>query len=172
MKKIYYPICLASVGALLLFSGCSSTPSQTQAQTVEETTAVQFETAETGGAADKVPDPDAPKLYIVSVYFPSEHTGGIMKDLDAIATADGGLLWYKLVEIGAVEGDFISYTQEGKVGTIDLTGFDLSSPSQKACLTNTFIENFELDSLNVLIDGAASEDGQNLQYFVDYEFIS
>ena len=84
----------------------------------------------TGGASDKVPDPNVMPVAVISVY----HGGGgsLVQDMDSLDTEglDAQLLVDKLIEYGVLTDgtNVLSFDIEGKeenaVGTLDLNQAD------------------------------------------------
>ena len=177
--------------AAMAFSLAACTPT-TQKQA--ETTAAQTgtETAmvpqTTGGAADKVPDPNVEPVAVVSIYHKGD-SDGLVQDMDALSSEkmDARELVLKLVDYGVLtEGtDVLSFTVE-KEGTEDAEGvLDLNQAvSAEGCsdemflteIGNTFTENFELARLKLTVNGANYQgdeitqgDGDYLTYNSNYD---
>ena len=142
----------------------------------------------TGGASDKVPDPNVMPVAVISVY----HGGGgsLVQDMDSLDTEglDAQLLVDKLIEYGVLTDGtkVLSFDVEGKdenaVGTLDLSQAESAEGwSDKMFLTeigNTFTENFELSKLKLKVNGANYEgddikqgDDDYLTYNADYESV-
>ncbi len=113
-----------------------------------------------------VPDPNAPVLSIVSVYSLTEDKQGIDKSMDAIDESDPQLLLDKLAEYGVVaQGTIVNTfsTTDGK-GSLDISALDTSNPLIVNCIANTFIENYELDSLTLSVAGVSSAETKDLTF--------
>ena len=156
MKKI--ALYLAGALAVLSLAACTPTTEKQVKQTPP------METAETGGASDKVPDPNVEPVDIVSIYSQNQEKTGLNKEMDSVEKLEAQALVDKLVEYGQLpEGTkAISFEMKEKVGTLDLS--DLPQLDEKdmaltvISIGNTFIENFELDELKLKVGGTDFED--------------
>lgn len=176
MKKIARYV----IGALMLLSlaACTPTPQKASEQAAsEETPNVEdIVQATTGGAADKVPDPTAEELTVVSIYVQNDNGTGLSKAMDAVNSLDAQQLVDKMIEYGALEeGTKVSkFEQSGTTATLDLSKIpDAGTDKEKMVLTsivNTFTENFELDSITVLANGSNyNADSESAGYVKEYK---
>lgn len=167
MTALVAAVVIVSAGAAI--GGCGKSAEKTaqeQRQSIEESAMQAYlETESTGGAQDKVPDPNVPKLEVVSVFVPSET--GIQKEMDAINILDAKELFAKMKEYEAVpaEAELLSFVQEGEQGKLELKGVDLSNEALAVAVGNTFIENFELKTLSL----KAGELSMEMKYNTDYK---
>lgn len=127
----------------------------------------------TGGAADKVPDPNVPKLVTVSLYHPNKDNTGIIKELEGIDTLDAELLFLSLLEFNFLPENCTinSFNNNSGVGNLDLSNFNINDTRSLICLKNTFIENFELNTLTISIDGNANTLTKDLKFESNYKDI-
>lgn len=185
MMKKWFAFILAAVLAVASLAACSPTTQQSQTAAQESGEAQMQEQIPmtTGGASDKVPDPNVDPVAIVSIYHGSDVEDTIIQSMDSLSTdqMDAQELVDKLVEYGVLtEGTkVLSFTVEGEgenaAGTLDLN----QAVSEEGCsdemflteLGNTFIENYGLATLKLLVNGAnysGSEiqqgDGDVLEY--------
>ncbi|MCC8025697.1 MAG: hypothetical protein LIP16_10410 [Clostridium sp.] len=155
----------------------------------------------TGGASDKVPDPNVMPVAVISIYHGTDN--GLIQDMDSLDTEglDAQLLVDKLIEYGVLtEGtEVLSFDVEGRegesaqgpgagdqtqeiVGTLDLNQAESAQGySDEMFLTelgNTFTENFELSKLKLKVNGANFEgdtikqgDDDYLSYNTNYESV-
>lgn len=169
MKKIIMKkIAIFSVAAMTALSLAACTPTTEKNSKTEQTAPVN---AETGGASDKVPDPNVAPMDIISVYYQNEAKTGLDKEMDAVEKLTEQALVDKLIEYGLLpEGTkATSFKVEGKVGTLDLSALPQMEEAEasltKIAIGNTFIENFELEELKLLVGGKEYEDlGFELEY--------
>lgn len=182
MKKI--TMCL--VGALTVLSLAACAPTAPK-----ETTTHPAETAETkDGRAEKVPDPDAPELELVSIYSGNDDATGLVLNMEGIESMDAQHIVDLLISAGVLEeGTTVnSFEVEGgekagpgvevaegaggeRIGTLDLSKMP-SGSNEKVILGsigNTFIESFELDKLTLLVNGESYSGGGELTFISDYE---
>lgn len=181
------------MAALMAVSLAACTP--TTEKQKKETTAAAADKAQenmvppsTGGASDKVPDPNVMPVAVISIY----HGGGesLVQDMDSLDTEglDAQLLVDKLIEYGVLTDGTkvlsfdVQGEEENSVGTLDLN----QAESAEGCsdemflteLGNTFTENFELAKLKLKVNGANYQgddiqhgDGDYLTYNTDYESV-
>lgn len=168
VKKVI--VSMMTVGVILALAACSKSGSdsaQSEPVTVAE---------ETGGRDDKVPDPNAPVLTVVSIYTKDDSTGGIDKDMDSIdgSELDANLLLQKLIEFGVIPSDttMLSFVIEEKKATLDLSALDMTDKRTLVAVANTYLENYELDSLTVKINGKATSETTDIKYNLDYEKVT
>ncbi len=168
-KKII--VSLMIVGVILAPTACSKSAVE------NEQTAPMPVAGETGGREDKVPDPNAPVVTIVSVYTKDEGTGGIDKEMDSIDASelDANLLLQKLIEFGVIPADttMLSFVlEDNKKATLDLSALDTSDKRTLVALANTYVENYELDAITVKVQGTATAETTDIQYNLDYEKVT
>lgn len=161
MKKLFAGIVLGTVAAVL--AACAPTTTQnteTAASAVQETVPMT-----TGGASDKVPDPNVAPVAVISVYHGSDVEDGVFQDMDALDTEEldpQGLI-DKLTEYGVLtEGtQVLDFTVTGEEGSgeavLDLnqlvSGEDCSDQKLLIEVGNTFIDNYQLQSLKIKVNG-------------------
>ena len=188
MKK--WLIGVMTVLMAVSLAACTPTTEKQKKETTAATAAKSQEDMvlpSTGGASDKVPDPNVMPVAVISVY----HGGGsLVQDMDSLDTEglDAQLLVDKLIEYGVLTDGtkVLSFDVEGKdenaVGTLDLSQAESAEGcSDKMFLTeigNTFTENFELSKLKLKVNGANYEgddikqgDSDYLTYNADYESV-
>jgi hypothetical protein len=123
-----------------------------------ETAALET-TASTEGVSDKVPDPNVEPMEIISVYSQNDGTTGLNQAMDAVSELTADTVVDKLIEYGVLEEGtkVLKFDEEDGAATLDLSKVpEKGSSDDLLTLTavgNTFIENFELDKLKLLIDG-------------------
>lgn len=182
MKKWFMGIMLAVMAVSL--AACTPTTEKNKSGA----TAAETVPMTTGGASDKVPDPNVKPVAVVSIYHRSEESGSIVQDMDALDSEglDAQLLVDKLVEYGVLtKGTKVlnfTITGEGEnaAGILDLN----QAVSEEGCsdrmllaeLGNTFIDNFELKSLKLKVNGGnysgteiKQTDSDVLVYEADFE---
>lgn len=175
MRKLGMTVLIlaAIVSAGTAIGGCGKSTgknAEEQRQSIEESAMQAYlETASTGGAEDKVPDPNVPEVAVISVFVPSDT--GIQKQMDALDVLGAEALFAKMKEYGALsEGaKLLSFTKEGEGAKLSCTGVDLNDEVLAVALGNTFIENFELISLTIESDGMSTEKTTNMKYNTDYK---
>ena len=169
MKKIS----LFILGAMLALTltACSGSGNESAAGTSG---------AANGAAAQTAPDgvvEDAEPAQIITVYHSNDDATGAVQTLDGLdgdaITAEG--LVDKLIEYGVLdEGtEVVDFTISDKVGTLDLSQVPSSLGTSGelimlTCIGNTFVENFELDSLKLLVNGDNYSSGHLEQGDDDY----
>ena len=162
MKKFI----MCFVGAMLVLSLAACTP--TPVKQSESATEPMVE-ASTGGASDKVPDPNVDAT-------------GLNQAMDAVDELTAQSLVDKLIEYGVLEEgtEVLNFDTKDGIGTLDLSKVPSSGTSGEllmlTAIGNTFTENFELDKLKLLVDGknyssGHIEHGDNdyLEYNRDYK---
>lgn len=190
MKK--FTMCIVGTIAALSLSACTPTPRN---EVKNQTPPV--ETGETrDGRAEKTPDPDAPVLELISIYTANEDATGLTVSLEGIENLDAQSLVDLLIANGVLEEGTIanSFDIEGeekpgpgvakeetgsgeRIGTLDLSKVPVSGTAGEQVILgsigNTFIENFELDKLKLLVNGENYTSGHIMQGDHDYiTFIS
>ena len=184
---------IGAMAVMVAVSLAACTP--TTEKQKKETSAATAKSAEnmipqsTGGAADKVPDPNVMPVAVVSIYHGGD-SDSLVQDIDSLDTEglDAQLLVDKLIEYGVLtEGtQVLSFDIEGKeedsVGTLNLNQAESAEgASDEMFLTeigNTFTENFELGKLKLKVNGAnysgkdiQQGDGDYLTYRTDYDTV-
>lgn len=186
---------LLGVMAILMAASLAACTPTTEKQK-QETTAAAGEvsqepvaTQETGGASDKVPDPNVMPVAVVSIYHKGDGDS-MTQDMDSLETEglDAQLLVDKLIEYGVLtEGTQvlsfdISGEGENAEGVLDLnqaeSGEGCSDEMFLTEIGNTFIENFELAQLKLKVNGGnfagdtiQQADGDYLTYNAEYEMV-
>ena len=180
------------VGTMMVLSLAACTPTTEKQQ---QDAAKSVEELSTGGAFDKVPDPEAPELEIISIYHSNEDVTGLMKAMDGVETMDAQAVVDKLIEYGVLEEgtEVLSFETQGEktenagpggssegdsvssaeLGILDLSKVpsNLGTSGELAMLTaigNTFTENFNLDQLKLLVNGENYESGHIVHADEDY----
>ncbi len=191
MKKI--AMCLVGAMTVLSLAACTPTaPKETKAQPIE--------TAETkDGRAEKVPDPNAPELDLVSIYSGNDDATGLVVNMEGIEELDAQHIVDLLATAGVLEEGTVvnSFEVEGgekagpgvevtegaggeRIGTLDLSKVPESGTAGEQVILgsigNTFIESFELDKLKLLVNGENYSSGHiehgdedYLTFISDYE---
>ena len=163
MKKVLAIILSAVLAAAL--GACS--PTTEQPQTAAQTGEMEMPEVPmtTGGASDKVPDPNVEPVAIIAVYHGSDVDDSIVQSMDSLTTEDMDAqeMVDKLVEYGVLtEGtQVLSFAIDGEgenaAGTLDLSQAvseeGASDEMFLAELGNTFIENYQLATLKLLVNG-------------------
>lgn len=167
MKKLT----MLFTGVLLVLSlaACTPTPVK-QAETAEMP---QIE-ASTGGASDKVPDPNVEPMEIISIYSSNEEATGLNQAMDAVDELSAQAIVDKLIEYGVLEEgtEVLKFDMAEGVGTLDLSKVPTSGTAGEslmlAAIGNTFTENFELDRIKLLVNGENYSSGHIEQGDDDY----
>ena len=161
MKKVFMGIMLAVMAVSL--AACTPTTEKKKNSTTAET--MESIPMTTGGASDKVPDPDVKPVAVISIYHGSDDSDGLIQDMDALdsETLEAQPLIDKLVEYNVLtEGTkVLEFTIEGEgenaTAVLDLnkaeSGEDCSDRMFLAEIGNTFIDNYELKSLKLKVNG-------------------
>lgn len=157
------------MAAMMAASLAACTPT-TEKQAKEQTTAAQAAEEETivpqttGGAEDKVPDPNVKPVAVISIYHKGDGDS-IVQEMDSLDTEglDAQLLTDKLIEYGVLtEGtQVLSFDIQGEAeaaeGILDLnqaeSGEGVSDEMLLTEIGNTFTENFELAQLKLKVNG-------------------
>ena len=188
MKKWLLGV-MAAVMAVSL-AACTPTPDKQKEETAGTAAAQESMVPQsTGGASDKVPDPDVAPVAIVSIYHKGDGDS-LVQDMDSLDSEeiDAQMLVSKMMEYNvftdgtmvqtfAIEGE-----GEGSVGTLDLnqavSGEGVSDNMFLTEIGNTFIENFELGQLKLTVNGENYQgetvqqgDDDYLTYVVDYDMV-
>lgn len=172
MKKAF----MCVIGAMMILSLAACTPTTEKAKTGE----VKQTQAAKNGIADKNPDPDAPKLEVVSVYTVSEDGTKLDATMEAIEEKNEQTLVDLLVQYGVLEEGTkaLGFTAEGEpaskevgpamvappgfevesnlkeYGTLNLSQLPSGDQEMKLqAVANTFIENMSVIYLTVQVNG-------------------
>ena len=180
---------IGAMAVMMAVSLAACTPTTEKQRKAAEATRVTESIAppSTGGASDKVPDPNVMPVAVVSIYHGGD-SDGLVQDMDSLDTEglDAQLMVDKLIEYGVLtEGtEVLSFdvkgSEEDSVGTLNLSKAESAEGvSDEMFLTeigNTFTENFELGKLKLKVNGANYEgdeikqgDDDYLTYNTDYE---
>ena len=171
-------------------AACTPTTEKQKKQTTQAAKDTQeIVPQSTGGASDKVPDPNVMPVAVVSIYHGGD-SDSLVQDMDSLDTEglDAQLLVDKLIEYGVLtQGTkVLSFDIQGKeedsVGTLDLNQAESAEGvSDEMFLTeigNTFTENFELGKLKLKVNGgnyqgSSIKQGDNdfLSYRTDYDSV-
>lgn len=175
MKKLI----MLFAGAMLVLSLAACTPTPVKQ---EETSTQPMMEESTGGASDKVPDPNVEPMEIISVYSSNEDATGLNQAMDAVNELTAQALVDKLIEYGVLEEgtEVLKFDMADGIGTLDLSKVPTSGTSGEmimlASIGNTFTENFELDKLKLLVNGKnyssghiEQDDDDYLEYNRDYK---
>ena len=155
MRKII--LCFAGTLMVLSLAACTPTPEK-QSETVQ---APSVE-ATTGGAHDKVPDPNVEPMEVIAIYSPNEEGNDLNQAMDAVNELTPQALVDKLIEYGVLdEGtEVLSYEESEGNASLDLSQMPEGSGDMadllKDAVSSTFIQNFELDEVTILVNGEAA----------------
>lgn len=176
---------------MVMMVACSSNKSQeVQEESVTDVQVDAMETVPTGGISDKVPDPNVAPVEIVAIYSTDKDKVNLTKTMGEIDELDAQALVDLLIEAGVLKADtkVLSFETEGE-GSVEIgpgvsendveagTGgsrgiLDLSmepvdnNKLTLAAIGNTFIENYELDELELLVNGKNISGGEGfLTYY-------
>lgn len=144
------------MSAVMMMSLAACTPTQPKVETTAPDPQVM---ASTGGASDKVPDPNAEPMEVISVYSQNDDGTGLNQAMDAVSELTAEAMVDKLIEYGVLEEGtkVLKFDKKDGTATLDLSKVpDKGSNGDLLLVTaigNTFIENFELDKLKLLVDG-------------------
>lgn len=169
------------MSAVLMAGLAACTPTQPK---VETSGPRPEDMAPTGGASDKVPDPNVEPMDIISVYSQNADGTGLNQAMDAVEELTAQSLADKLAEYGILEEgtEVLSFDVAEGVGTLNLSQVPVNGTTGELLILtsigNTFIENFELDKLKLLVNGEnyssghiQQTDDEYLQYNKDYKEI-
>ena len=156
MKKTMMAMAMAAMVAMMAVTGCSKHESDLseQQKAQEESVAAYMATMETGGRADKVPDPDAPAAEVVVIYVPSRSDVGLEMKVDDVPEISDEDLSKKLIEYGVLpeSAEITEFDPDNHV--ISYTGVSELTPREAIAVINTFTENFEFaDQWELKLDG-------------------
>ena len=144
------------MSAMIMMSLAACTPTQPKMETTAPDPQVM---ASTGGASDKVPDPNAEPMEVISVYSQNDDGTGLNQAMDAVSELTAEAMVDKLIEYGVLEEGttVLKFDKKDGTATLDISKVpDKGSDGDILMLTaigNTFIENFELDNLKLLVNG-------------------
>lgn len=169
------------MSAVLMASLAACSPTQPKV----ETTAPDPENlAPTGGASDKVPDPNVEPMEIISVYSQNDDGTGLNQAMDAVDELTAQALVDKLVEYGVLDEGTkaVAFDVADGVGTLNLSQVPSSGTTGEVLILtsigNTFVENFGLEKLKLLVNGenyssghVEQADNEYLEYNKDYKEI-
>ena len=175
---------LGLLTAMMAVSLAACTPTTEKKQETTTTAAAakqeQIEAQTTGGASDKVPDPNVAPVAIISVYHKGDGDS-LVQDMDSLDNdeMDPQALVNKMIEYGVfTEGtevlDFnVTGEDDNKTAVLNLNQAENNEGvSDNAFLVeigNTFIENFELSKLSLQVNGKDLAGAADLSYVADYE---
>ena len=184
MKKVIMGIMLTVMAVSL--AACTPTTEKKKNTTTAET--MESIPMTTGGASDKVPDPNVKPVAVVSIYHGSDDSDGLIQDMDALDSEemDAQQLVDKLVEDNVLTKGtkVLEFTVQGEgenaTAVLDLSqaesGEECSDRMFLAEIGNTFIDNYELKSLKLKVNGKNFEgkeikhgDSDVLEYENDFE---
>lgn len=173
MKKL--TVCL--MGALMVISlaACSPTKKQEQSNVGANVTTSRTPVQEPAEVVEKVADPNAPVYDMAFIYYGNSDATGLEKSNEDVKVLDAQALVDLLIQHGVLEEGAIanSFEIEGgeksgpgveapaaggeRIGTLDLSAVPSSGTSGElvilTAIGNTFVENFELDKLKLLVNG-------------------
>ena len=183
MKK--WLIGVMTVLMAVSLAACTPTTEKQKKETTAATAAKSQEDMvppSTGGASDKVPDPNVMPVAVISVYHGGE--GSLVQDMDSLDTEglDAQLLVDKLIEYGVLEDGtkVLKFDTADGTGTLDLSQVPAGGEGEEllmlTAIGNTFTENFELDKIKLLVNGknysgtkVKQGDGDYLEYVKNYK---
>ncbi len=170
---------LGMMAAVMAVSLAACTP--TTGKQKEETTTVSAENPEpavvptTGGASDKVPDPNVEPVAVISIYHKGDGDS-LVQEMDSLDDDDlnAQALVDRMIGYGVfTEGtEVISFDKTGEEenakGVLNLNqaknNEGVTETQFLVEIGNTFIENFELSTLTVQINGQDMEGASALEY--------
>lgn len=130
----------------------------------------------------RMPDPDAPRMETIVVYYQNEAGSGLTTEMIDVDMMDENIIVEWLVEYGVLplEVEVLSFEVEGglkpgpgvdpseagngeRIGTLDLTEVQaldgLDEKLMVYSIVNTFCENYELDKIQILVNGEVYDAG-------------
>ncbi len=182
---------MAVVTAVSLAACTPTTQKNTNAKNTTEASGGGETVAQTtGGAEDKVPDPNVEPVAVISIYHKGDGDS-IVQEMDSLDTEqlDAQALVDKLISYQVLtEGTKVlsfQITNEGQEdaeAVLDLnqavSGEDCSDEKFLTELGNTFIENYELSRMKLTVNGANYQgssitqgDNDYLTYNSEYEMV-
>lgn len=148
MKKVLCMVAMLAMAAAVMMAatGCASKHESEYDEHQKEVEAALEEYVkeyETGGAADKVPDPNAPAREVVMIYVPAEGDTGLEQILEDVPEITDEALTDKLIEMGVLPetAELIGFDPVNHV--ITYTGIARMTPREAMAVINTYTENFE-----------------------------
>lgn len=169
MRKLWKMMLGAAV--VLSLAGCSPTTdksAKTESQTPPQETQVKE-------VVEKLPDANAPKLELISVYYPNEEGTGLKQAVDGVEVVDAQsivdmLISYGVLDEGTTVLDFktegesseqISGPGESTVvvvysnATLNLSQIPEGADKvlTEAAIANTFDESMNIQKLTIQVDG-------------------
>lgn len=167
------------MSAMLVLSLAACAPTQVKTETTAPDPQVM---ASTGGASDKVPDPDVEPMEIISIYSKNDDGTGLNQAMDAVDKLTAEALVDKLIEYGVLEDGtkVLKFDTADGTGTLDLSQVPAGDEGEELLMLtavgNTFTENFELDKLKLLVNGknysgkkVKQGDSDYLEYVKNYK---
>lgn len=121
---------------------------------------------------DKVPDKNAPVLEDIFSYVIEKKNKKIVKIPDGVDKIDESNLIKNLIENGVLPEacNILSfYVDENNNADLNLSNFDIDNKLIVVCIQNTLIENLELNSLSISLNGTYKEYTKNLSYEKNYK---
>ena len=191
MKKLI--MCLAGLMTAVSLAACTPTQvteSAPQAAKQNPDGITPEMVAESNAAIKREADSAAPVYDVAFIYVPnSDATGLTREEVLVDCLVEKGVLEADTtvnsfdIEGGEKPGPGVSADAVGsgeRIGTLDLSGIPESGTAGEVAMlnaiANTFIENYELDKLKLLINGEnyesghiAHEDGDYLEFIDKYE---
>ncbi len=163
MRRITTIFISTAAACALMLSGCTSGRMSDAAKQEQQDRQEQQAAWESYSAAqetrdyiaEKVPDSDAPEVYMVTVYMPKKNGSGLTDIVDDIENKTGDALFAKLKEYGVVSADatLTAYTEKGGEASMEITGAGELSELQIQAISETYKESFALTRLVVVADG-------------------
>lgn len=165
-------------GVLLAVSLTACTPTAQKLQETEHPTppAAVEQQPTINGKADKLSQSgnsdEAPSIP-VCIYTEKADKSGLEQNMDAIdgKTLDAQLLMDKMAELGAVEQGIKVKSFDFKDGVITMDLSELKDSDNKlvvAAVANTFIQNYEAQSMKLTVNGKAVG-GKDLVFNKEYK---
>ena len=176
---------LTAMMAVSLAACTPTTEKQKETKSAAEAQ-TQMEAQTTGGASDKVPDPNVAPVAIISIYHKGDGDS-LVQDMDSLDSdeLDPQALVNKMMEYGIfTEGtevlDFnITGEDDNKTAVLNLNQAENNEGvSDNAFLVeigNTFVENFELSKLTLQVNGkdlaGAADLSEHTPQYSGYSFL-
>lgn len=116
---------------------------------------------ETGGASDKVPDPNVIPEDQVLIYFPDESGAKLSSKMESVPELGAQVVVDKLIEHKVLDAGtkVLNFDTNDSIGTVNLSQAPSGDNAKLniAAVAQTFIDNFELDDVTVQVNGKAAE---------------
>ena len=148
MKKVLCMVAMLAMAAAIMMTvtGCASKHESEYDEHQKELEAALEEYVnnyETGGAEDKVPDPNAPARENIIVYIPAEGNTGLEQKLEDVPEISDEAITDKLIEVGVLPetAELIGFDPTNHV--ITYTGISRLTPREAMAVINTYTEAFE-----------------------------